>query len=48
MIAYLDTSALLRLVLGETDALEQLRSAEGLVSSELRPSNVCANQRMAG
>ena len=35
MIAYLDTSALLRLVLGERDALEDLRSSEGLVSSEL-------------
>ncbi len=35
MIAYLDTSALLRLVLGEPGALEDLRSAEGLVSSEL-------------
>lgn len=35
MIAYLDTSALLRLVLGEPGALEQLRSAEALVSSEL-------------
>lgn len=35
MIAYLDTSALLRLVLCEPGALEQLRSAEALVSSEL-------------
>ena len=35
MIAYLDTSALLRLVLGEPEALEELRSCEGLVSSEL-------------
>ena len=35
MIAYLDTSALLRLVLRETGALEELRSCEGLVSSEL-------------
>ena len=35
MIAYLDTSALLRLVLGEPGALDQLRSCESLVSSEL-------------
>ena len=35
MIAYLDTSALLRLVLREAGALEDLRSCEGLVSSEL-------------
>lgn len=35
MIAYLDTSALLRLVLREAGALEQLRSCEALVSSEL-------------
>jgi predicted nucleic acid-binding protein len=35
VIAYLDTSALLRLVLRETGALEELRSCEGLVSSEL-------------
>lgn len=35
MIAYLDTSALLRLVLREPGALEGLRSCEGLVSSEL-------------
>ena len=35
MIAYLDTSALLRLVLREAGALEGLRSTEGLVSSEL-------------
>ena len=35
MIAYLDTSALLRLVLGEPGALEDLRSSEALVSSEL-------------
>jgi predicted nucleic acid-binding protein len=35
VIAYLDTSALLRLVLCEPGALEQLRSAEALVSSEL-------------
>ena len=35
MIAYLDTSALLRLVLGESNALDALRSSEGLVSSEL-------------
>ena len=35
MIAYLDTSALLRLVLREPGALEQLRSCDALVSSEL-------------
>lgn len=35
MIAYLDTCALLRLALGEPGALEQLRSADALVSSEL-------------
>ncbi|MFN8091068.1 MAG: type II toxin-antitoxin system VapC family toxin [Vicinamibacteria bacterium] len=35
MIAYLDTSALLRLVLSEPEALEELRSADALVSSEL-------------
>ncbi|HVQ29010.1 MAG TPA: type II toxin-antitoxin system VapC family toxin [Vicinamibacteria bacterium] len=35
MIAYIDTSALLRLVLREPDALEDLRSAEAFVSSEL-------------
>ncbi|PYQ24902.1 MAG: VapC toxin family PIN domain ribonuclease [Acidobacteria bacterium] len=35
MIAYLDTSALLRLVLREPGALEELRKSEGLVSSEL-------------
>lgn len=35
MIAYLDTSALLRLVLREPGALEQLPSCEALVSSEL-------------
>lgn len=35
MIAYLDTSALLRLVLREPAALEELRSCEALVSSEL-------------
>jgi len=35
MIAYLDTSALLRLVLGEAGALTGLLRAEGLVSSEL-------------
>lgn len=35
MIAYLDTSALLRLVLGEPGALEELRSCEMLVSSEI-------------
>lgn len=35
MIAYLDSSALLRLVLREPGALDELRSAETLVSSEL-------------
>lgn len=35
MIAYLDTSALLRLVLREPDALDELRSLEALVASEL-------------
>lgn len=35
MIAYVDTSALLRVVLREADALDDLRSYDGLVSSEL-------------
>jgi len=35
MIAYLDTSALLRVVLREAGALEDLRAYDGLVSSEL-------------
>jgi predicted nucleic acid-binding protein len=35
VIAYVDTSALLRLVLGEVGALEVLTSSEALVSSEL-------------
>ena len=35
MIAYIDTSALLRIVLREPGALEELRTYEGLVSSEL-------------
>ena len=35
MIAYLDTSALLRLVLREAGALDDLRTYDGLVSSEL-------------
>ena len=35
MIAYIDTSALLRLVLREPGALEQLRSYDALVASEL-------------
>lgn len=35
MIAYVDTSALLRLVLREAGALEELRSCASLVSSEL-------------
>lgn len=35
MIAYLDTSALLRVVLREAGALDDLRTYDGLVSSEL-------------
>lgn len=35
MIAYIDTSALLRIVLGEAGALDDLRTYEALVSSEL-------------
>ena len=35
MIAYIDTSALLRLVLREAGALEELRTYDGLVSSEV-------------
>jgi predicted nucleic acid-binding protein len=35
VILYLDTSALLRLVLREPGGLEHLRSCEGLVSSEI-------------
>lgn len=35
MIAYIDTSALLRIVLRESGALDQLRAYDGLVSSEL-------------
>ena len=35
MIAYLDTSALLRIVLREAGAIDDLRTYEGLVSSEL-------------
>ena len=35
MIAYLDTSALLRLVLREPGALEEVRAWKALVSSEL-------------
>jgi len=35
VIAYIDTSALLRVVLRETDALDDLRTYDGLVSSEL-------------
>ena len=35
MIAYVDTSALLRLVLREPGALDELQSYDGLVSSEL-------------
>ena len=35
MIAYIDTSALLRIVLREPGALKELRTYDGLVSSEL-------------
>ena len=35
MTAYIDTSALLRIVLREAGALDELRSYDGLVSSEL-------------
>jgi predicted nucleic acid-binding protein len=35
MTAYVDTSALLRIVLREPEALDELRSYDGLVSSEL-------------
>lgn len=35
MIAYIDTSALLRIVLRERGALDNLRSYDALVSSEL-------------
>lgn len=35
MIAYIDTSALLRIVLRESGALDELRTYDGLVSSEL-------------
>ena len=35
MIAYIDTSALLRIVLREPGALDDVRTYEGLVSSEL-------------
>jgi predicted nucleic acid-binding protein len=35
VIAYIDTSALLRIILREPGALEDLRSYDGLVSSEL-------------
>jgi predicted nucleic acid-binding protein len=35
VIAYIDTSALLRIVLRETGALDDLRTYDGLVSSEL-------------
>lgn len=35
MIAYVDSSALLRLALGEAGSLEELKKAEALVSSEL-------------
>ena len=35
MIAYVDTSALMRVVLREAGALDDLRTYDGLVSSEL-------------
>lgn len=35
MTAYIDTSALLRIVLREAGALDELRTCDGLVSSEL-------------
>jgi predicted nucleic acid-binding protein len=41
MNAYVDTSALLRLVLREAGALDELRSADGLVSSELIAVESC-------
>ena len=41
MIAYVDTSALLRLVLREAEALDELRSYERLVSSELIAVESC-------
>ena len=41
MTAYVDTSALLRLVLREPGALEELRSYEALVSSELIAVESC-------
>ena len=41
MTAYVDTSALLRLVLRESGALEELRSYDSLVSSELIAVESC-------
>ena len=41
MTAYLDTSALLRLVLRETGALDEVRSYDRLVSSELIAVESC-------
>jgi predicted nucleic acid-binding protein len=41
MSAYIDTSALLRLVLREAGALEELRSYDSLVSSELIAVESC-------
>lgn len=41
MTAYIDTSALLRLVLREAGALDELRSYESLVSSELIAVESC-------
>ena len=41
MRAYIDTSALLRLVLREPGGLEELRSYDGLVSSELIAIESC-------
>jgi len=41
MTAYIDTSALLRLVLREAGALDELRSCDSLVSSELIAVESC-------
>ncbi len=41
MTAYIDTSALLRLALREAGALDELRSCDGLVSSELSAVESC-------
>jgi len=41
VIGYIDTSALLRLILREADALDELLSYEQLVSSELTAVESC-------